>query len=475
MQDKYHSGNGVVVSNQAAAQAKSVNSTWVLVLTSLGFFMSMMDSMIVTTASTAIRSDFHISLGSLQWALNSYNVTIAAVLLVGVSLGDRLGHRKVYNLGLLIFVLGSIFCALSTNIGILIGARVVEGIGASVITPMSMAILTAALPMSERGKALGIWSGIGGLALIIGPALGGLIVAKLAWQWIFWINVPVGLICIYLSKQKLPEFKTKASQVNILDSILIVVASAGIIWSLSEMKSANFNVVTMIIAVLSILLGIGFVLRQKTETKPMIPLFLFKSWTFSGANVATFFLYASMYGVVFFLPQYLQAVGHANSLIAGLQLLPWTGTLVIIAPFAGWAVDRFGERLIATVGLLLQGIGYLWISELVIHSQSYNLMIIPLIVAGAGLSMGGPALQKAVLGSVDKSAIGKASGIYNMFRLFGGAVGVTISVIIFYSFGNSVTSSMFLNGFSAAMIGAGIVSLLGIIFSMKLNVIKSHK
>ena len=189
----------------ARMQNKQAKYAWILVLTSLGFFMSMMDSMIVTTASTAIRTDFNISVDQLQWALNAYNITIAAVLLVGVSLGERIGRRKIYNIGILIFTIGSILCALSTNITFLVLARVIEGIGASVMTPMSMAILTNSLPVEQRGKALGIWSGIGGLALIVGPSLGGFIVAKFVWQWIFWINVPIGIIAIFLSNKLLPE------------------------------------------------------------------------------------------------------------------------------------------------------------------------------------------------------------------------------------------------------------------------------
>ncbi len=184
---------------------QGTQTKWILILTSLGFFMSMMDSMIVTTASTAIRLDFGITVGTLQWALNAYNITIAAVLLVGVALGERYGRRRVYSYGLVIFTLGSILCALATNITWLIIARVVEGVGASVMTPLSMAILSHALPVSERGRALGIWSGIGGLALIVGPSLGGLIVARLSWQWIFWINVPVGVVALGLTGRLLPE------------------------------------------------------------------------------------------------------------------------------------------------------------------------------------------------------------------------------------------------------------------------------
>lgn len=448
---------------------KKINSTWVLALTSLGFFMSMMDSMIVTTASTAIRNDFNISVDQLQWALNAYNVTIAAFLLVGVALGDRLGHRRIYNIGIFIFVLGSIFCALSTNITSLVISRIVEGIGASVITPMSMAILTTALPTAERGKALGIWSGIGGLALIVGPSLGGLIVAKLAWQWIFWINVPIGLIGIYLSQRKLPETKFSGIRINVIDSILIVFASTGLIWALSESTSQQVPLSMILIGILSIILGIVFILRQKREATPMIPLQFFKSLSFTGGNIATFLLYASMYGVVFFLPQYLQIANKTNALVAGMQLLPWTGTLVIVAPFAGRAVDKFGERLIAGIGLLLQGIGYLWIALEVAPGNSYWFMVVPLMLAGVGLSMGGPALQKAVIGAVGRSQIGKASGIYNMFRLFGGAVGVVISVIIFYSFGDIVSIIAFAHGFSASMLGAGILSLLGILSILEIR------
>jgi len=427
----------------------------------------MMDSMIVTTASTAIRNDFHISVDTLQWAMNSYNITIAAVLLVGVSLGERLGRRKVYNLGILIFTVGSILCALSNNITFLIVARVVEGIGASVMTPMSMAILTNTLPVSERGKALGIWSGIGGLALIVGPSLGGFIVAKLAWQWIFWINVPIGIVAIYLSMKILPESTGNSDKIGLIDSILVIVASTSIIWSLSAMTSANSIVWPFTVGILGLVTGAWLVLRQRVEEKPMIPLEFFKSAAFTGGNIATFLLYGSMYGVVFFLPQFLQVVGGVDSLTAGLEILPWTGTLVIVAPFAGSAVDKYGEKLIATLGLLFQGIGYILIMILVNEHSSYLNMVAPLAIAGVGLSMAGPALQKVVLGSVAKTEIGKASGIYNVFRLLGGAVGTTFSVVIFYQFGGMGNLTLFTSGFRAAMLGAGIISILGVMFSLR--------
>ncbi|MCT1176656.1 MFS transporter [Pediococcus pentosaceus] len=445
---------------------KKTSSAWILTLTSLGFFMSMMDSMIVTTASTAIRNDFDISVNTLQWALNAYNITIAAVLLVGVALGERLGRRKIYNCGLVIFTFGSVLCALSMNITFLVVACVIEGVGASVMTPMSMAILTNALPTSERGKALGIWSGIGGLALIVGPSLGGLIVARLTWQWIFWINVPIGVIAIYLIRRLLPESKGAAKKIDILDALLIILALAGVIWTLSEMTSPDINLVPVITGIISIALGLCFVYRQKVESEPMVPMQFFKSITFTSGNLATFLLYASMYGVVFFLPQFLQVANHVNALQAGLEILPWTGTLVIVAPFAGSAVDYFGEKKIATLGLFLQGLGYFLITFVLQGPTNYWKMTVPLIIAGAGLSMAGPALQKAVLGAVNPQSVGKASGIYNVFRLLGGAVGTTVSVIVFYSYGNIANGPAFLIGFKAVMLSAGIISLMGILFSI---------
>ena len=450
-------------------QEKTVNSSAIIILTSLGFFMSMIDSMIVTTATTAIRNNFQISVNLLQWLLNIYNITIAALLLVGVSLGEKIGRKKVYLVGIAIFTIASIFCALSNNIIELIISRMIQAVGACVMTPMSMAILTHSLPANIRGKALGIWSGIGGLALIVGPVLGGFIVATLSWQWIFWINLPIGIITIYFAHRLLPESKGKEDKLNFTDFLLITISSAGIIWSLSEITTQTSHVITTITGLSCLVLGILFIIRQKMTTTPMIPLILFHSKVFTNGNIATFLLYASMFGVLFFLPQYFLVFEKTNPLIAGLQLLPWTATLVVIAPFAGNAVDKFGEKIIATLGLFLQGIGYLLIILLVNVTNSYIAMAIPLMIAGMGLSMAGPALQKSVLSAVEPIYLGKASGIYNIFRLFGGAIGTTISVIIFNIFGGITNSIAFAHGFDAVLITTGVISLLGIVFSLKLT------
>ncbi|BEI50104.1 MFS transporter [Lactiplantibacillus plantarum] len=432
---------------------------WLLALTSLGFFMAMMDSMIVTTASTAIKIDFDISEASLQWALNAYNVAIAATLLVGVALGDRFGRRRVYNLGILVFTLGSVFCALANRMPLLIVARVIAGIGASVMTPMSMAILTAAVPVAKRGKALGIWSGIGGLALIVGPALGGLIVAKLTWQWIFWINVPLGLIVIGLSRFYLPESTGVATSINLMDAGLSMLAMTAIIWALAASSTSINGIGPFVGLIIGLVAGTWFIKRQQHVVAPLMPLTLFKKRIFTMGNMATFLLYAAMYGVVFFLPQFLQVVQHDNAWEAGLSLLPWTGTLVLVAPFAGKAVDLYGEAIVAVIGLLSQTFGYFMLGYLVANHAAYVMMIAPLAIAGMGLSMAGPALQHAVLGGVSPAVIGKVAGIYNVFRLLGGAAGTAIAVVVF-TVGSRVPA-MNAIGFQTVMFSTALISAIG--------------
>jgi EmrB/QacA subfamily drug resistance transporter len=453
----------------ARSSGKSGKLNWVLILTSFGSFMAMLDAMVIATASTAIRGDLGISIGDLQWCTNAYNITIAALLLIGAAAGDRFGHKKLYILGLAVFVLGSIFSALSGNVQMLIGSRIIQGIGGSVITPLAMAILTSSVSPAERGKALGIFSGISGLALIAGPLLGGVIAAKLTWQWIFWINVPFGILAILLSLRKLPSTYGKASKFSLVDAILIMISSVGVIWALTDSAQKDVQSSTWIIGAISIVLGLVFVFRQKRTENAMIPLTFFKTRSFSAAIAASFLLYASMFAAVFFLPQYLQVATGADALTAGLELLPWTVMLFFVAPIAGKAVDKVGERSIAIAGLVLQGLGYAWIALTIQLGSPYWTMIIPFILSGAGISMAGPALQKAVLGSVDMRDLGKAAGIFNMFRLLGGASGVTICVVIFYHYGTISTTTSFANGCIAATIGASVISLLGALLSVPLR------
>lgn len=441
------------------ATANKSGERWLLALTSLGFFMSMMDSMIVSTATTAIREDFSVSVGQLQWVLNAYNITIAALLLVGVAYGASIGHRRMYVIGLLVFTIGSACCALSSTYPLLVGSRVLQGVGASVMTPMSMAILSASIPPRRRGRALGIWSAIGGLALIAGPSLGGLIVSILSWQWIFWINIPIGLATAYLVLKRLPADAGNGKRPHPLDAILVIIAPAAFMYMLSQSAVGSISLATCFVGVLGVACALVFIALQRLRRNPLMPLHVFRSRRFDVAFVGTFLLYAAMYGTVFFLPQFLQVAQGATALKAGLEILPWTGTLVVVSPFAGKMADIHGEKRVALAGFALQMFGYAWIAFAAWRGASYLPVAVALAVCGAGISMAGPALQKAMLGSVEATYIGNASGLFNISRQLGGAVGTAISVMVFYRFGTMVSSTGFTQGFTAVMSVSALVCL----------------
>ena len=433
---------------------------WVLALTSLGFFMAMMDSMIVTTASTSIRADFAISVSQLQWLLNAYNITIAALLLVGVAYGSAIGHRTMFIIGLMTFTLGSACCALSPTYAWLIASRIAQGVGASVMAPMSMAILSAAVPPERRGRALGICSGIGGLALIVGPSLGGVVVTALSWRWIFWINIPIGMAAVLLSLKQLPTDVGSRIFPHPFDSILSVFAPAALVYLLSQSSAGSLSATAVIIGVAGMVCAVVFIVLQRDRRDPLVPLRMFGSITFNVGALGNFLLYAAMFGTVFFLPQYFHVSLGADALSAGLQLLPWTGTLVVVSPFAGKWADESGERVVSLVGFMLQTIGYAWMAFAMWSAASYAQFAVALVVCGTGISMAGPALQKAMLGSVSREDMAHASGLFNLSRQLGGAVGVAVSVVVFQQFGDTTSSAGFASGVMAVMAMCAVLCLI---------------
>lgn len=436
---------------------------WVLILTSIATLMAMLDAMVVATATSAIRADLGASLSTLQWTMNAYNLSLAALLLTGAALGDRFGRRLVFVTGLAVFVVASVACALARSAEWLIAARVVQGAGAALVTPLSMALLSAAFPPERRGRALGLFSGITGLALILGPVLGGVIAGNMAWQWIFWLNVPIGLPLILLVIRRIPESKGPAVSLDIPGALLVMGASIGLIWGLMRGSNTGWSDSEAPLA-----LGIGaafticFVWWERRAKHPMVPMRLFSSRTFSSGIGACFLFYAGMYGVVFFLPQFFQSAQGHGPLAAGLRLLPWTATLFFIAPVAGNMVDRIGERPVMVAGLLLQTIGFAWIAWVASPGTAYLNVVVPLAVAGAGISMAGPAAQKAVLGAVAMQEIGKASGIFNMARILGGATGIAIAVVAFSIWGSLGSDRDFSEGFAHVMVICAALSVLSV-------------
>jgi EmrB/QacA subfamily drug resistance transporter len=437
---------------------------WVLGITALASFMMALDAMIITTAFATIRADFDSPVETLQWTVNAFNLTFAVLLLTGAALGDRFGRRRMFATGIALFVAASAACALAGNAGALIAARALQGAGAALVMPLAMAILSGAFGREQRARALGIFSGITGCALIIGPAIGGFITEHLGWRWIFWINLPIGLAAIALVRARLRESFGPAAPLDIAGLLLVALAALALVWSLLRGNAvgwASAEVTETLIA--GIVLAAGFVLWELRAAAPMVPLRLFASRPFAAGMAASVLFYAAMYGVLFLLPQFLQVTLGSDAFGAGLRLLPWTATLFVTAPVAGAVVNRFGERTLVVTGLLMQAIGLGWIGEIVSPTVSYSALVAPLVLAGVGVSMAMPAAQNAVLSSVQVTEMGKASGIFNMGRFLGGMFGIAALVASFSASGAADSAVHFSSGFAAAMNFAATLSFGGVI------------
>ena len=456
--DVYESG----ARGRGDAAMESGMKAWVLALTSIASFMVALDALVVATALSAIRRDLGTSIEVLQWTMNAYNLSFAVLLLTGAALGDRFGRRRLFGAGLGVFVAASAACALAPSAAWLIGARAVQGAGAALVMPLAMALLSAAFPRDERAKALGLFSGVTGLALIAGPVVGGAVAERLAWAWIFWLNIPIGLVAIPLVRRRIPESFGPGTALDLPGVVLVTGAALGAVWGLMRGDTAGWASAEILVALAAgVLLALAFVAWEQRAGEPMVPLRFFGARAFSSGIAASVLFYASMYGIVFLLPQFLQAVYGQGPFGVGLRLLPWTATLLVAAPIAGSLVNRLGERRLIVAGLLAQAVGMAWIAWIIGPDLAYVRLVAPLIVAGAGVSMAMPAAQNAILSAVAPTEIGKASGIFNMFRFLGGVLGIAIAVAVFSATGSVTSPQAFSGGFAAAIIVSATLSLLG--------------
>ena len=438
------------------------DKNWVLGVTALASFMVALDTQVLTAALATLRADFGAPMEALQWTVNAFNLSFAVLLLTGAALGDRFGRRRLFAAGIALFMASSIACALSTGILGLIAARAAQGAGAALVMPLGMALLSTAFPREERARALGIFSGVVGIAVLAGPAIGGAITEGLGWQWIFWINLPIGLIAIMMAMTRLRESFGPSAALDIPGLALVAASAFAVVWGLLRGNAAGWSsaeVLTTLVA--GLLLAVAFIACELQASAPMVPMRLFRSRALSSGIIAGFLLYGAMYGVLFLLPQFLQTALGYGPLGAGLRLLPWTATLFVTAPIAGAVVSKIGERPLVAIGLLMQAIGLGWIAMIMTPDIAYSTMIAPLAVAGVGVSMAMPAVQNAVLGSVSVVEAGKASGVFNMGRFLGGMFGIAALVAVFSANGAASSPATFSAGFAAAMMVAAALSLLG--------------
>src|SRR6266851_2112964 len=387
---------------------------WALALASVASFMVVLDLLVVATALSTIRRDLGASIGQLEWTVNAYTLAFAVLLMTAAAVGDRFGRRRVFAIGLAVFAAGSAACALAPGAGALIAARTVQGIGAAMVMPLALALLNAAVPPQRRGWAMGIFGSVTALATVVGPVLGGAITQGIAWQWIFWLNVPIGLLTIPLALRHLDESYGPRGALDIPGLGLGACAALGLVWGLVRGNSAGWGSPEVVAALAAgTLLAALFVARELRARLPMLPMRLFRSRAFSAGNGAISFLNASLTGAVFFMAQFQQTTLGQGPLDAELRLLPWGVTPFLIAARAGALADRLGERPLIVAGLLLQTAGMGWIAVIARPGLAYAAMIAPMVISGCGFAIAIPAVTKAVVSSVAPNDIGKAAGAFS--------------------------------------------------------------
>jgi EmrB/QacA subfamily drug resistance transporter len=444
--------------------ARTANSTrgWVLALTSVASLMVVLDALVVSTALTSIQADLGASIEQLEWTVNAYVLSFAVLLMTAAALGDRYGRRRVFVIGLGLFAGASMTCALAPDVGWLIAARVLQGAGAALVMPLALALLSTAFPPQLRPKALGIFAGVSGLAVALGPLLGGAVVEGISWPWIFWLNVPVGLLLIPLSLTRIGESFGADTAIDVPGLALVSGAALGIVWGLVRGNSAGWGSLEVVLTLtLGVMLAFAFVRWELRAGQPMLPMRLFRSRAFSAGNAAIFFHWGSALGAVFFMAQFLQAGLGYGPLEAGLGLMPWGATPVIVAQVAGRLINRFGERPFIAAGLSLNAVALFWIALIAEPDLAYWQIVAPLILSGTGVAMSIPAAQSSVMTSVGPRDIGKASGVFSTMRQLGGAFGVALLVAVFAGTGSYSSPQAFSDGFVAATGACAGLSLIG--------------
>ena len=434
---------------------------WTFAITSVALFMTTLDNLVVTTALPVIRKDLNASLGGLEWTVNGYTLTFAVLLVTGAALGDRFGRRRLFAVGLAIFTAGSAAAALAPNIEFLIGARAVQGLGGAIVTPLTLTILSAAVPANRRGLVLGAWGGISGLAVAIGPLVGGAVVEGISWQWIFWLNVPIGLLLIPLARLRLTETRGPNDTLDLPGLGLASAGLFGIVWGLvrgNQVGWGSLEIVAMLTVGL-VVLGL-FLLWESRAPAPMLPLRFFRSRTFSAANAASLLMFFGMFGSIFLLAQFFQTVQGYSPLQAGLRILPWTAMPIFVAPIAGALSDRIGGRPLMALGLGLQAGGLAWIAAVSTPTVAYSELVGPFVLSGIGMAMYFAPVANVVLSSVRPEEEGQASGANNAIRELGGVFGVAVLASIFAHYGGYGSGASYVDGLTPAIyVGAAIVAL----------------
>jgi EmrB/QacA subfamily drug resistance transporter len=440
---------------------------WTVVLASLGVFMTALDTLVVSTSLPALRVDLHASLQSLEWTVNAYNLAFACFLLTGAALGDRFGRRRMYTIGLLLFTGASAVAAVSPSTGVLVGARALQGTGAAIIMPLTLTLISEAFPADKRGAAIGLWGGITGLGVAIGPVVGGAVVSGISWHWIFWLNVPVGLVLMPFAATRLTESFGPRPELDIAGLVLAGAGALGITWGLVRANAVGWGSAE----VLGSLIGGGalvaaFLSWERRAPAPLLELALFRDRTFASVNAVSFFMYAGLFGALFLMAQFFQTCLGYSPVGAGVRLLAWSMPPMFIAPVAGVLADRYGNRPFMALGLTLQALGLGWVALIASPHVGYAQVGVALTIAGIGTSFCFPTVANAIMGSVPLQEAGVAAGTNSTIRELGGVFGVAVLASVFARHGVYTSHSTFVHGFTDALWVAVGCSGLGVIAAL---------
>jgi EmrB/QacA subfamily drug resistance transporter len=434
---------------------------WTFAITSVALFMVTLDNLVVTTALPVIREDLDASISGLEWTVNAYTLTFAVLLLTGAALGDRFGRRRMFAVGLGVFTLASAAAAVAPSIEALNLARAVQGLGGALVLPLTLTILSAAVPAERRGVALGAWGGINGLAIAFGPLVGGAVVDGISWHWIFWLNVPIGLVLVPLGLLRLDESHGPAGRIDLPGLGLASAGLFGIVWGLVRGNAVGWASPEIVGSLaLGAVLTALFVLWELRAPTPMLPMRFFRDRTFTLVNTASLFMSFGMFGSIFLLAQFFQTVQGYSALGSGLRILPWTAMPMIVAPIAGALSDRIGGHKLLGTGLALQAAGLAWIAAVSTPTTPYAELVIPFTLSGIGMGLFFAPVANVVLSSVRPAEEGQASGANSAIRELGGVFGVAVLASVFVHFGGYESGQTFVDGMvPATYIGAAVVAL----------------
>ncbi len=460
------------MSDNGGEATRTRGNGWTLGIVSVALFMMVLDNLVVSVALPTIHRDLGASIQSLEWTVNAYVLSYAVLLLTGAALGDRFGRRRMFMIGLALFTAASAGAALAPSTGLLVATRALQGVGAAIVTPLTLTLLAEAFPRERRGMAIGVWSGVSGIAVALGPLVGGAIVQGISWHWIFWVNVPIGLAVLALARNRLSESR---GPYGTLDSRGLALGSGGafgIVFGLVRAQSLGWTSATVLGSLLvgALLVG-GFVLAERRASEPMLPMSFFRKRSFAVTNVASLSMYFGMFGSIFFLSQYMQNVLGNSPLQAGLKLLVWTGATMLVAPLAGVFSERLGSRVFMFAGLSLQAGALGWLASMISLHLSYGSMLVPFVMAGAGMALVFAPSANAVLSSVRADQAGQASGANNAIREVGGVLGVSVLASVFTGAGGYGSAQAFIDGLipavwvGAAVLAVGALTVLALPFS----------